>query len=108
MNLVILVGNIGTVETKSTRSGDVVSVSLATSKHWRDDSGEKRERTEWHRVVLFKGLAGSVGKLLRKGQKLAVTGELRTTTYEKEGQKHYSTEVIANEVQLLSPKKDEG
>jgi single-strand DNA-binding protein len=104
INKVILVGNLGNdPETRYMPSGGAVTnISIATSKAWKDrDSGEQKEKTEWHRVVFFNRLAEIAGEYLKKGSKVYVEGELRTRSYDKEGQKHYSTEVVANEMQML-------
>ncbi len=104
INKVILVGNLGNdPETRYMPSGGAVTnISIATSKSWKDkDSGEQKERTEWHRVVFFNRLAEIAGEYLKKGSKVYVEGELRTRSYDKDGQKHYSTEIIANEMQML-------
>lgn len=107
VNKVILVGNLGRdPETRYTQSGSpVTNANLATSKQWRDkESGEQKEQTEWHRVVFFNRLAEVAGEYLRKGSKVYVEGELRTREWEKEGQKHYTTEVVAREMQMLDSK----
>ena len=104
INKVILVGNLGNdPETRYMPSGGAVTnISIATSKGWKDrDSGEQKERTEWHRVVFFNRLAEIAGEYLKKGSKVYVEGELRTRNYDKDGQKHYSTEIVANEMQML-------
>lgn len=104
INKVILVGNLGAdPETRYLPSGDpVTNVNLATSDVWRDrESGEQKERTEWHRVVFFKRLAEIAGEYLKKGSKVYVEGSLRTRQWEREGQKHYTTEIVANEMQML-------
>ena len=104
INKVILVGNLGNdPETRYMPSGGAVTnISIATSKSWKDrDSGEQKEKTEWHRVVFFNRLAEIAGEYLKKGSKVYVEGELRTRNYDKDGQKHYSTEIVANEMQML-------
>lgn len=104
INKVILVGNLGRdPETRYMPSGGAVTnVSVATSKQWRDrDSGENKERTEWHRVVFFNRLAEIAGEYLKKGSKVYIEGELRTREWERDGQKHYTTEIVANEMQML-------
>ena len=85
----------------------VTNVSVATSKSWKDrDSGEQKDRTEWHRVVFFNRLAEIANEYLKKGSKIYVEGELRTREWEREGQKHYTTEVVANEMQMLDSRGD--
>ena len=104
VNKVILVGNLGRdPETRYMPSGGAVTkVSIATSKGWKDrDSGEQKERTEWHRIVFFNKLAEIAGEYLKRGSKVYIEGELRTRDWEKDGQKHYTTEVVASEMQML-------
>lgn len=111
VNKVILVGNLGRdPETRHMPSGGAVTnVSLATSKQWRDrDSGEQKERTEWHRVVFFNRLAEIAGEYLKKGSKVYIEGELRTREWEREGQKHYTTEIVAGEMQMLDSRGEMG
>ncbi|KXV23018.1 single-stranded DNA-binding protein [Gluconobacter cerinus] len=99
VNKVILVGNLGKdPEVRHTQSGSkIVSFTLATSETWNDrQSGERRERTEWHRVVIFNERAGDVAeRFLRKGRKVYIEGELRTRKWtDQGGQEHYTTEVV--------------
>ena len=99
VNKVILVGNLGKdPEVRRLTSGDpVVNLSIATSESWRDKaSGEKKEKTEWHRVVIFnKNLAEVAEKYLRKGAKVYVEGQLQTRKWtDKDGAEKYSTEVV--------------
>ncbi|HUB85489.1 MAG TPA: single-stranded DNA-binding protein [Rhizomicrobium sp.] len=99
VNKVILVGNLGKdPETRRLQSGDpVVNLSLATSESWRDkSSGERKEKTEWHRVVIFnKNLAEVAEKYLRKGSKVYIEGALQTRKWtDKDGVEKYSTEVV--------------
>jgi single-strand DNA-binding protein len=111
INKVILVGNLGRdPETRYMPSGGAVTnVSIATSKQWRDrESGENKERTEWHRIVFFNRLAEIAGEYLKKGSKVYVEGELRTREWERDGQKHYTTEIVANEMQMLDSRGDMG
>jgi single-strand DNA-binding protein len=98
VNKVILIGNVGgDPEVRHMPSGDAVAnVSLATSESWKDKQGQKQERTEWHRVVFFGKLAEIVEQYVRKGSKLYVEGKLRTRKYERDGQTHYSTEVVVD------------
>ena len=107
INKVILVGNLGRdPETRYLPSGGAVTnVSLATSRSWKDrDSGEQKEKTEWHRIVFFNRLGEIAGEYLKRGSKVYVEGELRTREWEKEGQKHFTTEIVANEMQMLDSK----
>ena len=111
INKVILVGNLGRdPETRYMPSGGAVTnVSIATSKGWKDrDSGEQKERTEWHRIVFFNKLAEIAGEYLKRGSKVYIEGELRTRDWEKDGQKHYTTEVVANEMQMLDSRGEMG
>ncbi len=104
INKVILVGNCGNEpEQRFMNNGSAVTrVSVATSESWKEkDSGERRERTEWHRVVFFGRLAEIAKEYLRKGSKVYVEGSLRTSSYEKDGIKRYSTEIIASDMQML-------
>ena len=107
INKVILVGNLGRdPETRYLPSGGAVTnVSIATSRSWKDrDSGEQKEKTEWHRIVFFNRLGEIAGEYLKRGSKVYVEGELRTREWEKEGQKHFTTEIVANEMQMLDSK----
>lgn len=104
VNKVILVGNLGNdPETKYMPNGDAVAnITVATSESWKDkNTGQKQERTEWHRVVFFRKLAEVVGQYLKKGSKVYIEGKLQTRQWEKDGQKHYTTEIVANEMQML-------
>ncbi|MCZ6502861.1 MAG: single-stranded DNA-binding protein [Gammaproteobacteria bacterium] len=104
INKVILVGNLGNdPETRYMPDGGAVTnISIATSKSWKDkNSGEQREKTEWHRVVCFRRLGEIAAEYLKKGSKVYIEGELQTRQWEKEGQKHYTTEIIAREMQML-------
>ena len=104
INKVILIGNLGRdPETRYSQGGNpITNFSVATSDSWRDkQSGEQQERTEWHNVVCFARLAEIAGEYLRKGSKVYIEGSLRTSNWEKDGQKHYRTEVMARELQML-------
>jgi len=109
INKVILVGNLGNdPETRSMpNGGSVANISIATSESWKDKTtGDQQERTEWHKVVFFGKLAEIVAQYLKKGSSVYVEGSLRTNQWEKDGQKHYSTEVIASEMQMLGGRGD--
>lgn len=109
VNKVILVGNLGSdPETRYLPDGNAVTnVSVATSQVWRDrESGQQNERTEWHRVVFFRRLAEIAGEYLKKGSKVYIEGSLRTRQWERDGQKHYTTEIVANEMQMLDSRGD--
>lgn len=105
INKVILVGNLGAdPETRYTASGAAVTnIRVATSESWRDkQSGEQQERTEWHRVVFFNRLAEIAGEYLRKGSQVYLEGSLRTRKWQDQGgQDRYTTEIVANEMQML-------
>ncbi len=105
VNKVILIGNLGNdPDIRYTASGAAVAnISLATAESWRDkESGEQQERTEWHRIVFFGRLAEIVGEYLRKGSQIYVEGRLQTRKWQdKEGNDRYTTEIVANEMQML-------
>jgi single-strand DNA-binding protein len=111
INKVILVGNLGAdPETRYTASGSAVTnIRVATSESWRDkQTGENQERTEWHRVVFFSRLAEIAGEYLRKGSQVYVEGSLRTRKWQDQsGQDRYSTEIVANEMQMLGSRGGE-
>ena len=102
VNKVILVGNLGRdAEVKVTASGQsVASFSIATTETWTKD-GEKKEKTEWHRIVLWGRQADTLQPYLTKGKQIYVEGRLETRQWEKDGQKHYTTEVKADRIVLL-------
>ena len=109
INKVILVGTVGKdPEMKYMPSGDAIAnISIATNDTWKDkNTGEKKEATEWHRVVFFRQLADIVGKYVRKGQQIYIEGSLKTRSWEKDGQKHYATEIVASDMQMLGSKGD--
>lgn len=112
VNKVILIGNLGAdPETRFMPSGgSVTNVSLATSQSWKDkQTGQPQERTEWHRVVFFNRLAEIAGEYLRKGSKVYVEGTLRTRKWQDQsGQDRYSTEIVANEMQMLDSRASAG
>ena len=104
INKVIIVGNLGQdPEIKYTAGGAAVTtLSIATSDSWKDkDSGMEQERTEWHRVVLWRRLAEVAGEYLKKGSKVYIEGQLQTRKWEQEGQTRYTTEIIARDMQFL-------
>ena len=108
INKVILVGNCGQdPDVKYMPSGgEVTNISIATSESWKDkQTGEKKERTEWHRIVLFNRLAEIAGEYLRKGSKVFIEGSLRTRKWQDNaGQDRYTTESVAREMQMLDNK----
>jgi len=111
VNKVILIGNLGRdPETRYTTGGDAVTnLNLATSEQWKDKSGEKQERTEWHRVVLFGRQAEVAGEYLKKGRSVYIEGRLQTRKYtDKDGVEKYSTEIVADRMQLLGGRDGAG
>lgn len=109
INKVILIGNLGSdPEVRYTPSGVAVAqFNIATSEEWKDkDSGEKKERTEWHRIIAWRRLGEICGEYLSKGQQVYVEGRIQTNAWEdKEGNKRYTTEIIANTVQFLGKRE---
>jgi len=111
VNKVILVGNLGNDPEVNYGNGGgtpVTRISVATSEQWNDkNTGQKQERTEWHRVVFFGRLAEIAGEYLRKGSKVYLEGSLRTSKYtDQSGVEKYSTDIIANEMQMLDSRGD--
>lgn len=110
INKCILVGNLGNdPETKYMPSGGAVTnISIATQGSWKDKTtGERVERTEWHKVVFFNRLAEIAGEYLRKGSQVYIEGALRTRKWQdQEGQDRYTTEIVASELQMLGSKGD--
>ena len=104
VNKVILIGNLGRdPEIRYMPSGDaMVNINLATTDNWRDKSGEKQEKTEWHRVVMFGKVAEIAGEYLKKGSQAYFEGRLQTRKWtDKEGQDRYTTEIVADRMQML-------
>jgi single-strand DNA-binding protein len=103
VNKVILVGNVGKdPETRHLDKGVTVTrFSLATTESYTSKTGEKVSNTEWHNIVAWRGLAETIEKYVKKGSQLYIEGRLRTTSYEKEGVKHYTTEILADNMQML-------
>lgn len=112
VNKVILVGNLGRdPETRfSPNGGAICNVSIATTRAWKDKAtGEKREETEWHRVVFFDRLAEIVQEYLKKGRSVYVEGRLKTRKWQdKDGQERYTTEIVAEEMQMLGGREEGG
>ena len=111
VNKVILLGNLGRdPETRyTTDGGAVTNLSIATSEQWKDKSGEKQERTEWHRVVLFGRTAEIAGEYLKKGRSVYIEGRLQTRKYtDKDGVEKYSTEIVADRMQLIGGARESG
>lgn len=110
VNKVIIVGNLGAdPETRYMPSGDAVTnIRVATTDRYKDkQSGEMRENTEWHRIAFFGRLAEVAGEYLRKGAQVYVEGRLKTRSWEKDGQTHYSTEIVAENMQMLGGRRDD-
>ncbi|WP_028111436.1 single-stranded DNA-binding protein [Ferrimonas kyonanensis] len=104
VNKVILVGNLGQdPEVRYMPNGNAVAnITVATSETWKDQQGQQQERTEWHRVVMFRRLAEIAGEYLRKGSKVYLEGKLQTRKWQdNNGQDRYTTEVVADEMQML-------
>jgi single-strand DNA-binding protein len=107
INKAILVGRLGKdPEIRYTPDGAMVtSFSVATDEVWKDKSGEKVQKTEWHRIVTFGKLAEICGKYLAKGKLVYIEGRIQTRSWDdKEGKKHFTTEIIANNMKMLDPK----
>ena len=110
VNKVIIVGRLGNdPEMKAVGQGATVTrLSVATSENWVDKGGQKQERTEWHRIVVWGQLAEICGKYLAKGRQVYVEGKLQTRSWEDNGQKKYSTEIVASTVQFLGSNSEAG
>ncbi|AKJ69182.1 MULTISPECIES: single-stranded DNA-binding protein [Pandoraea] len=111
VNKVILVGNLGAdPETRYMPSGDAVTnIRLATTDRYKDkSSGEMKEATEWHRVAFFGRLAEIAGEYLKKGSPVYIEGRIRTRQWEKDGQKQYTTEIVAEQMQMLGGRGEGG
>ncbi|WP_092402739.1 MULTISPECIES: single-stranded DNA-binding protein [Candidatus Ichthyocystis] len=111
MNKVMLIGHLAAEpEVRFTNSGDpVANVRLATSSSWKDkNTGEKKEQTEWHRIIFFGRLAEIAGEYLKKGKMIYVEGRLQTRKWQDQsGQDRYTTEIIASEMNMLSSKSQD-
>jgi single-strand DNA-binding protein len=112
VNKVILVGNLGAdPETRAMPSGTTVAnIRIATSESWKDkQTGEQQERTEWHRVALFGRLGEIAAEYLRKGSQVYIEGSIRTRKWQdKEGKERFSTEIVANDMQMLGSRGGAG
>lgn len=112
VNKAIILGNVGKEpDVRYTQDGKaIVSLSIATSEQWKDkNSGEKQERTEWHRVVFFGKVAEIAAEYVKKGSKIYVEGKLATRKWtDQQGQDRYTTEIIADQLQLLDSRQDGG
>lgn len=108
LNKVMLIGHLGNdPEVRVLSNGTTVAnFSIATNEYYRDQNGEQKERTEWHRVVVYGKLAEVCRQYLKKGKQVYVEGRLQTRTWEKEGKKNYITEIICSEMQMLGSRGD--
>jgi single-strand DNA-binding protein len=111
VNKVILIGNLGRdPETRYTADGAAITnITLATSRRYKDSSGQQQEETEWHKVAFFGRLAEIAGEYLKKGRPVYVEGRLRTRKWQdKEGQDRYTTEIVAENMQMLGSREGMG
>lgn len=111
VNKVILVGNLGTdPEVRYMPNGNAVAnLSLATSESWKDQQGQVQERTEWHRLTMYRRLAEVAGEYLKKGSQIYVEGKLQTRKWQdQQGQDRYTTEVIVDQMQMLGGRNEGG
>ena len=112
INKVILVGTVGKdPEVRQSTNGNAMcSLSMATSESWKDQQGQKQEKTEWHNLVFYRKLAEIVGQYVKKGSKLYIEGKLQTRKWQdKSGQDRYTTEIVADQMQMLdSPSQNNG
>ena len=107
VNLIILIGNLGdNPKVRETDYGKVTNFSLATSETFKNSQGEKITQTEWHNIVLWKGLAEIAEKYLKKGSQVYIKGRIKTRSYEKDGEKKYITEIIGDEMKMLGKKEE--
>ncbi len=106
VNKVILVGNLGRdPEVRYMPNGEAVAnFSIATTENWKDKSGVKQEKTEWHNIVMYRRLAEIAGEYLKKGRPVYIEGRLQTRKWEKDGVTRYSTEIIGDQMQMLGSK----
>ena len=106
VNRVIVVGNVGADPVlNSTPSGDpVANLSVATSESWKDKEGNKKENTEWHKIVLWRKLADLVKEYVSKGDQIGVEGKLQTRSWEQDGKTRYTTEIVASNIYFLGGK----
>ena len=109
LNKAILIGRLGKdPELRYTQDGvAVANFSVATSEEWKDKNGEKQERTEWHDIVAWKRLGEICGEYLSKGKQVYVEGRIQTRSWDKDGVTQYRKEIIASDIQFLSPKNED-
>jgi single-strand DNA-binding protein len=110
VNKVILVGNLGRdPEVRYMPNGEAVAnFSIATTENWKDKSGVKQEKTEWHNIVMYRRLAEIAGEYLKKGRPVYIEGRLQTRKWEKDGVTRYTTEIIGDQMQMLGSKDGGG
>jgi len=110
VNKVILVGNLGRdPEMRYMPNGEAVcNFSIATTDNWKDKNGQKQERTEWHNIVIYRKLAEIAGEYLKKGRPVYIEGRLQTRKWEKDGVTRYTTEIIADQMQMLGSREGGG
>ena len=103
LNRVSLIGSLGSdPELKHTPQGvAVASFNIATNEGYKDQSGQWQDKTEWHRIVLWRGMAETASKFLKKGSKIYLEGKLQTRSWDKDGQKHYTTEIVGDKMEFL-------
>ena len=104
INKVILIGNLGAdPEIRFTPSGaQVANFNIPTTESWNDKNGERQEKAEWHRIVLWRKLAEVAGQYLKKGSRVYIEGKLQTRTWEDQKvQRHYTTEIVGNNLEML-------
>lgn len=108
INKCILIGNLGAdPEIRYTESGTAVaSFNVATTEKWKGKDGQMQEQTEWHKIVAWKRLAEICGEYLTKGSRVYIEGKLQTRQWEKDGQKMYTTEIVAREMKMLSSRQN--
>jgi len=109
LNKVILIGNLGKdPEVRSIPNGSTVAnFSIATTERYTDKQGQKVDKTEWHRIVFFGKVAEIAGKYLKKGSMVCIEGKIVTRSYDKDGVKIYTTEIIGNELRMLGGKQQD-
>ena len=109
INKVTIFGHLGRdPEVTYTVNGKAITkITVATSEKWKDSQGQQQERTEWHRIVFFGDQAELVGRSFWKGARIYVEGKIQTSTYEKNGEKRYSTEILAREFYYIEKKQDQ-
>jgi single-strand DNA-binding protein len=110
VNKVILVGNLGRdPEVRFMPNGEAVcNFSIATTENWKDKSGVKQEKTEWHNIVMYRKLAEIAGEYLKKGRPVYIEGRLQTRKWEKDGVTRYTTEIIGDNMQMLGSREGGG